>query len=223
MPITKATASSIAPAAKGDLVVGSATNDAAVLAVGTNNHVLTADSSTTTGLKWAAASSGALTLVTSHTIGSGVSSITLSNVFSSTYDNYLIVLSGGTHSTDNPNYRMQMGSTTTGYYLNGMRMFGNSTGITGLSENNTARWGFVAQSTSNGLNGIIELIGPNLAKWTGITARQSRYVTSDPNEIGNQIYALGFLADTTQYTGFTFDWLYGTATGGTIKIYGYAN
>jgi len=58
MPITKATASSIAPAAKGDLVVGSATNDASVLAVGTNNHVLTADSTTATGLKWAAPVAG---------------------------------------------------------------------------------------------------------------------------------------------------------------------
>lgn len=55
MPITKATASSIAPAAKGDLVVGSATNDASVLAVGSANQVLTVDSSTSTGLKWAAA------------------------------------------------------------------------------------------------------------------------------------------------------------------------
>ena len=53
MPITKATASSIAPAAKGDLVVGSATNDASVLAVGSANQVLTVDSSTSTGLKWA--------------------------------------------------------------------------------------------------------------------------------------------------------------------------
>lgn len=58
MPITKATASSIAPAAKGDLVVGSATNDASVLAVGSANQVLTVDSSTSTGLKWAAPASG---------------------------------------------------------------------------------------------------------------------------------------------------------------------
>jgi hypothetical protein len=52
MPITKATASSIAPAAKGDLVVGSATNDASVLAVGSNGDTLLADSSTSTGLRW---------------------------------------------------------------------------------------------------------------------------------------------------------------------------
>jgi hypothetical protein len=58
MPITKATASSIAPAAKGDLVVGSATNDASVLSVGSANQVLTVDSSTATGLKWATPASG---------------------------------------------------------------------------------------------------------------------------------------------------------------------
>ena len=52
MAITKATASSIAPAAKGDLVAGSGTNDAAVLAVGANGTTLVADSSQATGLKW---------------------------------------------------------------------------------------------------------------------------------------------------------------------------
>ena len=61
MAITKATASSVAPAAKGDLVVGSATNDAAVLSVGSANQVLTVDSSTTTGLKWATPASGVTT------------------------------------------------------------------------------------------------------------------------------------------------------------------
>lgn len=54
MPISKASSSAVAPAAKGDLVVGNATNDSGVLAVGTANQVLTVDSSTATGLKWAA-------------------------------------------------------------------------------------------------------------------------------------------------------------------------
>ena len=40
--------------AKGDLLVGSADDAVARLAVGTNNYILTADSSATNGLKWAA-------------------------------------------------------------------------------------------------------------------------------------------------------------------------
>jgi len=42
--------------AKGDLIVGTADNAYSRLAVGANNTVLTADSSTATGLKWAAPS-----------------------------------------------------------------------------------------------------------------------------------------------------------------------
>jgi hypothetical protein len=48
----------LATTAKGDLVAGSGASTAAVLTVGANDTVLTADSTTATGLKWATASAG---------------------------------------------------------------------------------------------------------------------------------------------------------------------
>lgn len=50
--------------AKGDLLAASADNTITRLAVGTNTHVLTADSSEATGLKWAAPTVGTVTAVT---------------------------------------------------------------------------------------------------------------------------------------------------------------
>ena len=47
--------------AKGDLIVASAADTAARLAVGTNGHVLTADSAEATGVKWAAAGAASIT------------------------------------------------------------------------------------------------------------------------------------------------------------------
>ena len=44
---------------KGQIVVGDGSGDATILAVGSNDHVLTADSSEASGVKWAAASGGA--------------------------------------------------------------------------------------------------------------------------------------------------------------------
>jgi ribosome-binding ATPase YchF (GTP1/OBG family) len=53
--------------AKGDLIVATAADTVSKLSVGANNTVLTADSSTATGLKWAAASSGGKFLSISET------------------------------------------------------------------------------------------------------------------------------------------------------------
>ena len=57
--------------AKGDLIVGTAADTATKLSVGTNTYVLTADSSTASGLTWAAPTTGDITGVTAGTAISG--------------------------------------------------------------------------------------------------------------------------------------------------------
>jgi len=57
--------------AKGDLIVGTGADAATKLSVGTNTHVLTADSSTTSGLSWVAPTTGDITGVTAGVAISG--------------------------------------------------------------------------------------------------------------------------------------------------------
>jgi hypothetical protein len=56
--------------AKGDLIVASAADTAARLAVGgTNGHVLTVDSNETLGVKWAAAAGGGSSIMQAIAVG----------------------------------------------------------------------------------------------------------------------------------------------------------
>jgi hypothetical protein len=89
MPITKASSNAVAAAAKGDLVVGNATNDSGVLAVGSTDQVLTVDSTTATGLKWATASAGGMTVIASGNLSG--SSTTISSI-PATYNNLQLIV-----------------------------------------------------------------------------------------------------------------------------------
>ena len=91
MAITKASSSAVAPAAKGDLVAGTTTNDSGVLAVGANGTVLTAASGETTGLQWATPSSGGMTLINSGGTTLSGGSVTIGSIPSTYKDLYLVV------------------------------------------------------------------------------------------------------------------------------------
>ena len=82
--------------AKGDIIAATAADTVSRLAVGANNTVLTADSSTATGLKWAAVASGGMTLLSTTTL-SGAST-TISNI-DQTYTNLYILVTGVTNAT----------------------------------------------------------------------------------------------------------------------------
>jgi hypothetical protein len=115
MPITKASGNAVAPAAKGDLVVGSATNDAAVLTVGANGTVLTAASGQATGLEWATPVSGApaLAQIATGNVNSGTS-LTISSL--SSYDTLMLYITGVTVTVSDPMYLQINSVASSGNY-----------------------------------------------------------------------------------------------------------
>jgi hypothetical protein len=219
MPITKATASSIAPAAKGDLVVGSATNDAAVLAVGSNDQVLTADSSTATGLKWAAVATPAsgLTFI-SRTTFSNVASIAIDSAFSSSYEAYKIIIENCTASTSGDDLWFQLrysGTTETSgnYYGNFSHTIYNSGswtvgGFTGETK------AIIADGTDANFMSF-DLFG------LGQTTEFAYWHGTGSNYQGKAHHFGGVCVAARTYTGILFKSASSNITG-QISIYGYA-
>jgi len=166
-----------------------------------------------------AAASG-LTLISATTIGTTVASVAISNAFSGTYDNYRIIVSGGVASTGGAGYFYlgTGGLPASGYYRFSLSGVYSGTTVTGNNTSNGLAWGGTFAGTTTSLNADLEMYGPNLAKNTHFKAFASRSQTTE-----TVIHTGGYLADTTQYTGFTFAPDSGTLTGGTVRVYGYSN
>jgi hypothetical protein len=158
-----------------------------------------------------------LWLVKTQTVGTAVSSVTVSSAFSSDYDNYRIIYTGGTASVDN-DLKMTLGASATGYYA-GFAYVPYGTGVvTGIANNNATSWANIGsqRTVRNSLD--VDLFGPNQAIETGMTAR---YFGVTAGAVGGSMG--GFHNSTVQHTAFTITCTSGNITGGTIRVYGYRN
>lgn len=206
--------------AKGDIIGATAADTPARLAVGANNTVLTADSSTATGLKWATpASSGGMTLLATSTFTSA-SSVSINDVFSATYDNYLIM--GTITATDNGdvNYRFRVGgadNSTANYNFQVIDIDG--TGVA-ASRNAGVTFGrFVATKTGGERSSFSSTI---MSPFLGITKHYlgQGVLRTNSTTFANNIS--GGFNTTTSFTGLTLLAAAGTISG-TVRVYGIQN
>ena len=143
--------------AKGDLITATAADTPARLAVGTNGQTLVADSTAATGLKWAAASSGALTKITTASFSAvATTGTTFDGVFTSTYDNYVVIMDNIFSTTSSAlqfQTRLAGSTQSAGYYGS-------------ITHGNTVVSTSAAASFSTGTIGTNALGSRYAANWT---------------------------------------------------------
>lgn len=158
-----------------------------------------------------------LWLVKTQTVGTAVSSVTVSNAFSANYDHYQIIYAGGTGSTAQA-MTMTLGSSAGGYYASYLSVLYGSDTIGYVRNNNSASWD-VGGSYPNGNSLNIILYNPFNTVRTGMNnLGRVDYRTTGAGHVSGS----GFHDSAVSYTAFTLT-VSGTITGGTIRVYGFRN
>jgi hypothetical protein len=162
------------------------------------------------------ASAGGLVLISTTTATSG-GTVAVSNVFSSTYNSYQIVIDDMLYATGGQVLRMTLGAAATGYYW-ALSSINYSTGAIGTDfGDNTTSFTIGQGDNTNKGGAIVFLTNPNIASATSVTS-----LATDPRAAESTKFAQGFLNDSTQYTGFTISAATRTFASVSIKVYGYA-
>jgi hypothetical protein len=186
---------------------------------GTTGQVLKKSSATDLDVEWGTASSG-LTLLNTTTVSGSVSSQSINSVFTSTYENYLIVASLVGTTVEAFNMRLRASgtdNTSSNYFTTGLDF---DTGTATISVRNgdpqtSFRVGTIGSDFSI-FN--INVAGPQTSAKTAYSS------TSGAGNAGNNGFAMfcgGNFNGTTSFDGFTL--LGASNFTGTIRTYGLAN
>ena len=191
---------------KGDLYTYSTTDTR--IGVGANDTVLTADSSTATGLKWAAVAGGGMTLLSTTTL-SGTST-TISSI-SGSYTNLLVIINDPYTDTGG---RLRINPNSSASISDQSRLVA----ATASAPNNIDSSNAVDLPTSSSPNNALCLQIFNYAQ----TSNGKNYYFSGCVEAGGSLFGGGVIRTTSAITSLQFTTVSATPTfsGGQVLIYG---
>ena len=154
-----------------------------------------------------------LRLIKKQTIGSAVSTVSVTSVFSSTYESYLIIINGDSASLS-ANLQFQLSAATGSTYSQNYEFYAYGSSSSSISASSGTSSFVVQFDGSNPYNSTIQVNGPNVARAT-LGQVEGNAITYNGQ---------GRFKETSsgQSTGFTVFPSGGTITGGTIYVYGYA-
>lgn len=157
-----------------------------------------------------------LRLIKTQNVGTGVASVSVSNAFSATYDEYKIIYSGGVTSASAPFIYMTIGAINSGYFTSGV--YQTATSGTQVTFNAVAAGVvFAGYGAQNNFKLEVEVSNPFATKYKQFNTRFAGYDSLSSN--GGSAWAT--TVSTTSCTSFALAPASGTLTGGTIYVYGY--
>lgn len=202
--------------AAGDIVVGTGSGTYDNLPIGTTGQFLTADTTVSPyKVKWAtpATAASGLTLITTSTSSAVATNVILSNCFTSTYRNYLVLMDGS-QTTNSGEIFIQMrssGTTKDINYYAGRITYGTGGSVTASAQVNTSQFQ-VCPGSSNKFTLQAWIMNPQVGK----VQFQSQFWSRNGDAGGS---TLGFVDAATSYDSMVISWS-GNYTG-TISVYGY--
>jgi hypothetical protein len=162
------------------------------------------------------AGAAGLVFLKAQTIGTTVSSVTVTDAFNSTYENYKILYSGGVGSGTFDLLMQLSGITGSVYYTAAIYSYYNGTTPLALNTGAVTTLQRIGAANPNAAQIELDLQNPFLSKVKIGTSRFQIAASDGLAGTGNQ-----WVNSTTSSTGFTITTSSGTLTGGTIYVYGY--
>ena len=203
--------------AKGDLIVGTADNTVARLAVGTDGHTLVADSVETTGLKWAAPAAGGMTLLSTTSVSSQ-STVTISSI-SGSYTNLQVWIEGANLSDNDGWIRLAPNASTT--LSNHLQAVSTVSGTTALQDGRNGYYP-IGKSTSMGNSDASSAFILNFFNYAGSQAvkiiTENAYYKNNQGSYGMTMVTGSFVSSSA-ISSLVFSVPSGTYSA-TIKVYG---